>query len=166
VGRVPSGQSYQIKHLNERHQEIARRVVLGEKPADIAADLGISRELVSVVKGSELGAAYIRELEAERNAYTVDISIQLKDLCPAAMDVLKDGVEGRLGGNAKDYVRMKAATEILDRAGYGKIHSLKAEVNHGFLTPDNFERIKQRAREMNEEAERERIARLESIEVL
>jgi hypothetical protein len=118
------------------------------------------------VKGSELGAAYIRELEAERNAYTVDIAIQLKDLCPAAMDVLRAGVEGRLGGNAKDYVRMKAATEILDRAGYGKIQSLKAEVNHGFLTPERFERITQRAREMQVEAERERIARLESIEVL
>jgi guanylate kinase len=84
----------------------------------------------------------------------------------AGTQVLKDGVEGRLGGNATDYVRMKAATEILDRAGYGKIQSLKAEVNHGFLTPDNLERIKQRAREMNEEAERERIARLKSIEVL
>jgi FixJ family two-component response regulator len=89
VGRIPSGQSYQIKHLNERHQEIARRIVLGEKPTDIAADLGVSRELVSVVKGSELGASYIGELEAERNAYTMGISVQLGELCPAAMQVLK-----------------------------------------------------------------------------
>ncbi len=165
MGKIPTGQKYQIKHLNERHREIARRVVLGERSSDIADSLGVSRELVSIVKGSDLGRAYIGELEAERNAYTVDISIQLSDLCPAALQVLKDGVEGRLGGKATDYVRMKAATEILDRAGYGRIHSLKAEVNHGFLTPGSLEAVRQRAREMQEETERERVGRLESIDV-
>ena len=63
---VTGKRKYMLKFLSDRHKEICRRLVLGEKHKDIAADLGITRELVSIVKGSDVGQDYLQELERQR----------------------------------------------------------------------------------------------------
>ena len=48
MARLPEGnRKYQIKELWNRHEEINRRLLLGQKSKEIAKDLGISEATVS-----------------------------------------------------------------------------------------------------------------------
>ena len=66
--------------LNERHKEIARRLFQGENPGRIAADLMVTTELVSIVRGSALARDFISALEVRRDAQAVDVSVDLRAL--------------------------------------------------------------------------------------
>ena len=67
MGRVLSeaGRKRQLRALSARHKEICRRLTLGEKHQDIAEDLGVSRETISIVHGSSLGQAYMQRLQGD-----------------------------------------------------------------------------------------------------
>lgn len=118
---------YEPKKLNERHKEILKRSFLGQKSTEIAKDLQISRETVRLTKHSRLGQDYLWELERQRGNSAVDVGQQLKELAPEALAVLKDALAGKLGGNAQDHTRMKAATEVLDRSGHSKVTKIQSD---------------------------------------
>lgn len=121
MGRnMTPGRQYQLKALTDRHKEICRRLFLGEKIKDIAADLGVTREMVSIVRGSQVAKDHIRRLERLRDADSVDVAQQLKSLAPEAVKALDDALAGKMGGNAQDHARMRAAEQVLDRSGHGK----------------------------------------------
>jgi DNA-binding CsgD family transcriptional regulator len=146
MGRLPTtGRRYQLSALSDMHKEIARRLVLGEKRYEIAKALGVSRETISIVKGSSIAQDYMRTLERERDNNAVDIGQQLVALCPAAMCVLENAVNGTLDGTDRD-LRVKAAESILDRTGYAKQNRVDARVLHAnVVTGEEITDIKRRA---------------------
>ena len=67
---------------------------------------------------------------------------------PQAVETLRDGIEGRLGGSAHDHLKLKAAESILDRAGYGRVSKVDSRVAVGYIKEVGIAEIKRRAREI------------------
>lgn len=66
MGRIPTGiRKYEIKKLKPSHIEILQRLVNGEKPKDIARDLGISTQTISNVRNSRVAIEMLEVMEAK-----------------------------------------------------------------------------------------------------
>lgn len=98
--------------LPPRQAQIVDRLLDGETNAEIAAALGIDRSTVWRVRTDPQIAAMV---DAARELRMFEIRDRLLDLSHRAVDVL-----GELMTNAATppAVRVKAAAEILDRAGH------------------------------------------------
>ena len=95
MAKLPSGnRKYQIKELWDRHHEINRRILLGQKNKEIAEDLNISEATVSYTKNSKLAQDELNVLKAARDASSVDVARQIKEIAPRALEVLEEVMEG------------------------------------------------------------------------
>jgi len=146
MGELPSeNRQYQLQELTESHKEIIRRAFLGEKKIAIATDMRVSPQTVSYVIHSELGRQYMRSLEEQRVRATVDIREQIEELAPLALETLADLLNDH---SQLPSIRLRAATDLLDRAGYkppSKSEITVEPVQRG-LTREDRERIKEKAR--------------------
>jgi len=149
MGRLPSAEprQYQIKQLWECHHEILRRLVIGQKSVEIARDLGVTTAVISYVKNSEVGKRQLSLIRSAVDAETIDVAGRIKELATVAIRVMEEGMdeEQPMG------TRLKAATDVLDRAGFGAPRILRTENLHAHLTADDIAEIKERARRMAEE---------------
>ena len=143
----PAPTKYQLQVLTEKHKEYLRRVALGEKIGDIAKSLGTTRETVGATKNCDLGRAYLKEIELKRNESVQNIANQLKALCPTAVEVLELALRGELEASGKDYLRLKAALEVLDRSGFAKRMKIESKVAHGYITMEELKGIRERSME-------------------
>ena len=137
----PDGRQYQIKELWAIHHEILRRLLLGQNNREIAADLGIDQVVVSYTKNSALGKRHLELLKGAVDAETVDVKVLIKDMAVKAAEVLKTAMEG----THPMALKLVAAKEVLDRAGYPKV--IRTENLHAHLTDEDIKSIKSRARE-------------------
>ncbi|MCC6491341.1 MAG: hypothetical protein IT364_27875 [Candidatus Hydrogenedentes bacterium] len=144
--KPPGRKKYELQQLNPVHREIARRSVLGEAVSSIAKALGVTREMVSYTISSPVTREYMRELEAQRDASTVNVGQQLRSLSPKAIGVLTEALDGDMGGRAQDHLRFKAATEVLDRAGYPKLTRSEATVATVHTSIDHIKRLAEEMR--------------------
>lgn len=125
-GRVPS---QPITHLWERHKEIARRLVAGERQKDIAADLGMSQSRISIITNSPEMQKVVDSLSEKANGEATDIAARLKSLSEDAVNVLESVVKKNTTPfNAG--LQVKVAEAILDRAGYARAFKSEGEVAH------------------------------------
>lgn len=83
-----------LARMKERHHEIKRRMVAGDRLTDIAKDMGVTNTWLSIVTSSPLFQAELQELRAQADQNAADISSRIKRLAPAAMDVLERVVRG------------------------------------------------------------------------
>lgn len=74
-----------------------------------------------------------------------DLCKALNSTAPLAVETLRDGLEGQLGGSANDHLRLKAAESVLDRAGYGRQTKVDSRVMHGHFTAQDLADMRQRA---------------------
>ncbi len=136
---------YEIGQLWDIHHEIIRRVSLGDKGADIARDLGVTPTMVSYTRNSRIAQDKIEIMRGAMDADTVDLGIRIKNLAPKALDLLEQVIGGNGSGKeATIGLRVGAAKDMLDRAGFGAVK--KTMGLHAHLSPEDIERIKQRAR--------------------
>ena len=143
MGRHPTGnRKYEIQHMWEIHREVVRRLVLGQKPADIARDLKISKQTVSNIQNSTIARREIERLRRERDEETRSVHEHIKEIAPKAVEVLEE----LMTPSAPMSVRLRAAQDVLDRAGYSPIR--KSIDFRATLTPEDVERIKQRGRQI------------------
>lgn len=141
LGRLPSNtRKYQIKSLQERHKEVLRRLSLGQAPKTIAGDLGVTTSVVHYVKNSTLGKCELSLLQEGRNGSAMDITNQIKEMSPEALETLEDIMNNE---DSADAVRAKVAMDLLDRAGHGAVK--KQLSMSGTLSQDDVENIKKRA---------------------
>ena len=145
MGRNPAEapRQYQIQQLWETHHEILRRLVIGQKSVEIARDLEITTAVVSYVKNSEVGKKQLSLMRSACDMSAVDVSVKIKELAGRAIAVMEAGLDEE----QPLALRMKAATDVLDRAGFGAPKIIRSENVHAHLTRDDIEEIKQRARE-------------------
>jgi predicted transcriptional regulator len=111
----------QITKLQNMHMEIIRLAVAGMRQCDIAEELGITPVCVNYTLKSPIAQLRIAELRAARDREAVDFSARLKNGAGRAIDLLDSVMDGELSEQASLGLRTKAATEILDRAGYAKV---------------------------------------------
>ncbi len=144
MGRNPSedGRKYQIQEMWALHKEISRLLLIGMKSVDIAAQLGITEATVSYTKNSELVKRRIAEMEAARDVDAIDISKQIKDLAPKAVEVLT-----KLMDDGLEPIQLRAAFGILDRAGYGPVQKFQGSM--AVLSLKDIDEIKSRASNLN-----------------
>lgn len=146
MGRTPAvdePRQYQIKQLWELHHEILRRLVIGQKSVDIARDLNVTPAVISYVKNSEIGKKQLSLMRSAADVSAVDVAGHIKRLAAQAVQVMEEG----MCDTNPMAIRMKAAVDVLDRAGFGAPKIFRSENIHAHLTRDDIEQIKARARE-------------------
>lgn len=117
-GELPSQSviNYGLSYIRPYHREIARRLVLGQTQAQISRSLGIGQATLSILVNSPLFKMEVRRLEQERDSSTVDVTKTLRELSPIALET----VERTMYSAKNERLRFEAATDILDRSGFGK----------------------------------------------
>lgn len=145
--RAPGGRRHwTVGHMWDVHHEIARRIVIGQKNVEIAEALGVSAQMVSNVRNSPVVQEHISIMRGARDADTVDLAREIKEIAPEALTLLKDIIKGDdQGQGAPLGLRARTAENMLARVGHGVPKVVKSENVHAFLTTEDIEDIKRRA---------------------
>ncbi len=127
MGRIPRGteieggyKSPSIHHLWGHHRKMARLVVSGATPGDLASLMGFSKGQISRILGSPLFQAEVRRLESSAEEIATDINRDLQQLAGPALENLEDDVFMEVGNLSERKTRQAASLAVLDRAGYPK----------------------------------------------
>jgi len=140
----------QIHYLTERHRELARRVVAGQKPSEAARDMGITTPWVSTCLSSPIMKDHVEQLRERADENAVGVSKRIQNLSVEAMGVferiLRNNVTDKEG---KDVVvplglQTSVAKDVLDRAGHGAIRRTETKAVHAYLTSDDVDEMRER----------------------
>ena len=135
-----------VSEMWDLHHEIARRISLGQKNVEIAKALGCTPQTVSNVRNSPVVQEHISILQGARDADTIDLAREIKEIAPVALQLLKNVINGEKEGvNASIALRAREANNMLARVGHGVPHKVQAEVANWHLTSKDIQDIKQRA---------------------
>ena len=142
--RVEPKKGFRVSRIWELHDEIKRRILLGQKNTIIAEELKCSTATISNVRNSPVIQDELALMKGARDAYTVDIARDIQEFAPRALSLLKEIVEGSgIGTNASPALRAKEANSWLDRAGYAPVR--REQHVHAHLTSEEIDAIKERA---------------------
>jgi hypothetical protein len=100
--------------LLPRHREIMRRILEGATREEIAIEMGISPQAITLISNSAIFKSELAKMEAEADFTVIK---RAEALSHEALDTLK----GLMRGARNEGVRKASADSILDRAGYSKI---------------------------------------------
>lgn len=135
-----------VNEMWDLHHEIARRLMLGQKNVEIAKALGCTPQTVSNVKNSPVVQEHITIMRGARDADTVDLSKEIMEIAPVALELLKDIIKGEGdGANAGIGLRAKESNNMMARVGHGVPHKIQAESTNLFLTTEDIKEIRRRA---------------------
>lgn len=137
--------SFQIAEVHETHHEIARRLVLGQKPKEIAKDLNIGYGTVLNVRRSPIIQEQMKIMGGARDAETHDIAKQIRDLTPKCVKVLEEIIDDDEVGKS---LKMKASLAVLDRAGHAVPKNVNVKGMHAVISAQDLIAIKERAAEI------------------
>lgn len=143
--RTGNRRQYEITHMTERHHEIARRLLLGQGNTEIASALGITPQMISVVRNSTCVREKLATMSGARDMDSVDLAKEIRELAPKALKVLE---EIMVDTNAPKHVRLSAARDALDRAGYAPVKKVDVNSAHIVLDAEAIEAMKKRAYEV------------------
>lgn len=145
--RNPSGRKYQPKHLNEKHHEILRLAMLGYTNVQIAERLSCTPATVSTVRNSGLGRQQAMLLKAEADHAALETAKRIRELAPNAIEAIQQLMSNE---EVPSHVRLSAAKDILDRAGYAAPKQVNVSSTNLTLSGEDLEGLKaialQRAR--------------------
>jgi len=116
TGKIPRNQ---IKLLTDRHREMARRLVLGERQCDVARAFGISQARMSDIARSPVFMDYMNQLHYRRDLQAMDITRSVKQGASRGLElllrILTEGTEEN--GQADLRTKTQVAQDLLDREG-------------------------------------------------
>lgn len=134
-----SGRKYQPKQLNEKHHEILRLAMLGYSNVEIAERLSCTPATVSIVRNSGLGRQQASLLKAEADHSALETAKRIRELAPDAIEAIQQiMMNEELPAN----VRLSAAKDVLDRAGYAAPKQVNVSSTTLNLTGDDLEGLK------------------------
>ena len=153
-GRRAEGKKkgWQIATMYERHHEIARRIVLGEKDCDIARELGITASTVSSVKNSPIVQDKLAIMRAVRDTEAIDLAKEIAALAPLALERIKEAINtGTVNGKEVSAVSiLKESNALLDRHMGKAVQRTDNRTVSTTLSLEDIERIKSKARSLRE----------------
>lgn len=142
MGRLPTGQrNYEIEKMWSVHHEIARLALIGWKSVDIARHLSVTPEMVSYTLNSSVVKRQLDVMQGARDVDAVDISKKIAALQERAVDALDNLLDSEVQS-----IKLRTAQDLLDRGGYGAVK--KIEAVHAYLSKDDIQDIKNRARDI------------------
>jgi hypothetical protein len=134
-----------LTHMWERHREMARRLVAGDRPSDIADSMGITKSRFSIICNSPIFFQYVGELSQKTDVSIVDMRNRIVNNAPKALEILEDVLKNETGKfDAK--LKVKVAQDMLDRGDLGAVHKSMAITTT--LTESDFVELKRRKFEM------------------
>jgi len=134
---------YQITQLWDVHHEIVRLALLGMKHVEIASTLGINPVTVSYTLRSPIVHRQLEQMRSVRDFGAIDIAKEIAALAPAAVKVLEELLDNELPN-----IKLKAAENILDRAGYAAVQRIKQDIIVSHFTAAEIIDIKARAKDI------------------
>lgn len=151
--RVPSGNlggAKPVSYLWERHREIARLLVAGERPVDICKRLGYTQSWLSTVMNSPVFKEYLAKLSERKDDQAIDIRKQIEEGAQvgvsALLKILKE--EDEYKDRVSVQQKIKIAQDFLDREGHGKITKVVNDTTVKVLTEDRIQSLKERRQAM------------------
>lgn len=142
--------TWQVSKVWELHDEIKRRILLGQKNTIIAETLGCTPQTVSNVRNSDVIQDQLAIMRGARDAYSVDIAREIQEFAPQALDLLRKVIKGEgPGAAAAIHTRAKEANNWLDRAGHSAVRKHDIRGVHAVLTSEDLKEIKERAKNSN-----------------
>jgi len=127
----------------EVHHEVVRLALIGMRQVDIAEHLGVSPVMVSYTLRSPIVREQLKNMSSARDIDAIDISAEIRALAPKAVEVLEELMDNDLPN-----IKLKAAQDVLDRAGFAAVKTIKTENVHAHFTADEIMEIKGRARDI------------------
>jgi len=137
-GRLKSS----AQRIYDRHAEIRRRIFMGHANKDIARDLDVSPQTVSAVKNNPLIQEQLRQLHIHAEANALKVQREIQRHAPRALEVLTEIMNAEDTSHA---VRLKAAADLLDRAGHKPIARTETSIKGSFLDAAEITALKSRA---------------------
>ena len=128
-----------IMFLWERQKEIGRRIVAGHRQIDIARDYNMSPGRMSIICNSPIFKKYLASLCSRREDRAIDINTLIKQGATVGAKLLVDIIDGTVPAHVS--LQAKAAMDLLDREGHGKVSTVRQEVTH-HLTSNRIEELK------------------------
>lgn len=141
--RTEERKSFTVENIWNSHQEIMRLAVTGMKQADIARELGVSEVMVSYTLNSPVVKRQMMVMQAARDVDAIDVAKRIQEVAPKALDVLEELLE-----TGNDTIRLRTATDLLDRAGHAAVKTFRTQSLSVHLDKEDLDEIKQRAREI------------------
>lgn len=141
--RTEERKSFTVENIWNSHQEIMRLAVTGMKQADIARELGVSEVMVSYTLNSPVVKRQMMVMQAARDVDAVDVAKRIQEVAPRALDILEELLE-----TGNDTIRLRTATDLLDRAGHAAVKTFRTQSLSVHLDKEDLDEIKQRAREI------------------
>ena len=140
--------AFEVSEMWEVHHEIVRRLVLGQKNADIARDLKVSPAMVSYVRNSPVVRDKLEVMKGARDADTIDLAKRIREDAPQALRLLEDIIAGEVDGQEVAVgLRAREANNMMNRAGYAPVQNIKGQILHAHYDAEDIEDIKKRAHE-------------------
>lgn len=147
--RVPSGQLNSAKpvtYLWERHKEVARLLISGMRPVDIARKLGYTQAWLSTMMNSPVFKDYVSKLSSRKDDGAVDIRAQIAEGAQVGVSELLKILKGEdvYAEGVSVQQRIKVAQDFLDRDGHAKITKVQTQSVVTVLSEDRIEALKAR----------------------
>ena len=148
--RVPGeqGPSQPLTFLWERHKEIARRLVAGDRQKDIADDMKITYSRMSIICNSPAFKSQLERLSIGADNGALDVQDRVTALSSDAMAVLEDVLQN--GDHLPKKLQVDVARDIMDRAGHGAVKKT-ATITATLGADDIAEMHKRRERTISEQ---------------
>lgn len=147
--RVPSGSLNSAKpvtYLWERHKEVARLLISGMRPVDIARKLGYTQAWLSTMMNSPVFKDYVNKLSERKDEGAIDIRAQIAEGAQVGVSELLKILKGEdiYAEGVSVQQRIKVAQDFLDRDGHAKITKVQTQSVVTVLNEDRIEQLKAR----------------------
>lgn len=137
-----------ITFLWERHKSIARDVVAGERPVDLARKYSMTQSRVSIIMNSPAFKKYVAELRSRVEVGLADIRKTINKGAQKGVELMMDTLKGTGAVDDSTKFRVKLAQDFLDRDGHGKIQKVQSQSTHVILNAERIEQLKQRREDL------------------
>jgi len=139
---------YAIQELWANQKKALRLRAEGISVKEIAELTNYSENNVRKIINSDLGRNFMAMIDGAATMDSIDLMANIKALSPLALQVKEEilvDAEKIVSLALKD----KVASDLLDRAGYGKINkNFNANMNITGMSHEDLEEIKERAKEL------------------
>lgn len=135
-----------LSYIWERHKDIARRVVAGEKPIDICRDISMTPSRMSIIMNSPAFKKYVDSLRARVEVGLVDIRQEINKGAQKGVGLLlglMTAPDNEVIDDGKKF-KAKLALEFLDRDGHGKVQKVQTQNTTVVLTASTIQELKEK----------------------
>lgn len=135
-----------LDEMKHSHREAARMHFLGSSNKDIANEMGITTQFVSVILASDKAKTFLAELDDAASTDTIDLDVQVDKLTHESIKYMREAVRGDIA--VADSLRMKAAMRGAEMGGRGPIQKVTGNIQHQHGGQLALEAVKARGKEV------------------